>query len=158
MKCEFTSYDCFDGIIDRIDNGYGYFCYDDNSTHFNRDDWFSEHTTTKKAAKCQTEQENTNDQKKDGDRIFLEFHVQKNINKGSFSTEEINMTKMGKIAIEILADALYDLLKLDTHSDPNYQIYPQSHWDITSLYHEHKKLNWHTPRISSNRRGYWGGK
>ncbi|CAC5398137.1 unnamed protein product [Mytilus coruscus] len=63
-----------------------------------------------------------------------------------FSKEEINFTKMGIIVLNILADALYDLLKQDK---PNLR--PRSDFDITNLYSEHRKLNKHIPSNS------WGG-
>ncbi|CAC5363352.1 unnamed protein product [Mytilus coruscus] len=63
-----------------------------------------------------------------------------------FTKEEINFTKMGMIVLNILADALYDLLKPDK---PNLR--PRSDCDITHLYSEHRKLNKHIP---SN---LWGG-
>lgn len=69
----------------------------------------------------------------------------------------MNMTKLGKVALDILADVLYDLLRLDTYGDPYYQMYPRRDWDITSLYNEHRDFNLHTPRQSYGRRGYWGG-
>lgn len=69
----------------------------------------------------------------------------------------MNMTKLGKVALDILADVLYDLLRLDTHCDPKHQINPRSHWDISKLYDKHRKLNYHTPTQSNNRRDDWGG-
>ncbi|CAC5403387.1 unnamed protein product [Mytilus coruscus] len=63
-----------------------------------------------------------------------------------FSKEEINFTKMGIIVLNILADALYDLLKPDK---PNLR--PRNDCDITHLYSEHRKLNKHIPSNS------WGG-
>ncbi|CAC5363362.1 unnamed protein product [Mytilus coruscus] len=53
---------------------------------------------------------------------------------------------MGMIALNILADVLYDLLKQDK---PN--LCPRSDCDITYLYSEHRKLNKHIPSNS------WGG-
>ncbi|VDI20617.1 Hypothetical predicted protein [Mytilus galloprovincialis] len=63
-----------------------------------------------------------------------------------FTKEEINFTKMGMIALNILADALYDLLKQDKAN-----LRPRSDCDITNLYSEHRKLNKHIPSNS------WGG-
>ncbi|XP_063419048.1 uncharacterized protein LOC134701863 [Mytilus trossulus] len=63
-----------------------------------------------------------------------------------FTKEEINFTKMGMIALNILADALYDLLKQDKAN-----LRPRSDCDITNLYSEHRKLNKHIPS------GSWGG-
>lgn len=63
-----------------------------------------------------------------------------------FNKEEINFTKMGLIILNILMDALYDLLKQDT---PN--IRPRSDYDITDLYIGHRKLNKHIPSNG------WGG-
>ncbi|XP_076083631.1 uncharacterized protein LOC143054490 [Mytilus galloprovincialis] len=53
---------------------------------------------------------------------------------------------MGMIVLNILADALYDLLKPDK---PNLR--PRSDCDVTHLYNEHRKLNKYIP---SN---LWGG-
>ncbi|XP_052059490.1 death-associated protein kinase 1-like [Mytilus californianus] len=72
-----------------------------------------------------------------------------------FTKEEINFTKMGMIVLNILADALYDLLKQDK---PNLR--PRNDCDITYLYSEHRKLSKHIPSNSSHRRcppGPWGG-
>ncbi|XP_071149198.1 uncharacterized protein [Mytilus edulis] len=154
MKCESTSYDCFDGIISPDDNDHDYFCEEHDEMHVYRDDWFSEHKVTKKTAESQTEEEKTIDQKKDGDRFCFEFKFPQSMNKGCFSKETTNMTKIVKIVAEILGDALYDRLNLDT---AKYQMYSRSQWDITSLYEEHKILNLHTPRKYENYRGYWGG-
>ncbi|CAC5387572.1 unnamed protein product [Mytilus coruscus] len=60
--------------------------------------------------------------------------------------QEINFTKMGMIVLNILVDALYDLLKQDK---PNLPL--RSNCDITYLYNELRNLNKHIP---SN---YWGG-
>lgn len=62
---------------------------------------------------------------------------------------------MGMIAMNILADVLYDLLKQDKLNVP-----PRSNCDITFLYSEHRKLNKRIPSNSSHRRcppGPWGG-
>ncbi|CAG2207107.1 unnamed protein product [Mytilus edulis] len=48
--------------------------------------------------------------------------------------------------LNILADALYDLLKQDKAN-----LRPRSDCDITNLYSEHRKLNKHIPS------GSWGG-
>ncbi|XP_076083281.1 uncharacterized protein LOC143054236 isoform X2 [Mytilus galloprovincialis] len=72
-----------------------------------------------------------------------------------FTEEEINFTKMGMIALNILADVLYDLLKPDK---PHLR--PRCDCDITYLYSEHRKLNKHVPSNSSHRQcppGPWGG-
>ncbi|XP_052096689.1 uncharacterized protein LOC127731864 isoform X1 [Mytilus californianus] len=84
-----------------------------------------------------------------GERVFS------NANEGAtgtaslagFTNEEINFAKMGMIALNILADVLYDLLKPDK---PNLR--PRSDSDITYLYSEHRKLNKHIPTNG------WGGK
>ncbi|VDI65598.1 Hypothetical predicted protein [Mytilus galloprovincialis] len=158
MKCESTSYDCFDGLIKPIENGLWYFCYEHNGTHIYRDDWFSEHAMTKKTAECQTEQENTIiAQKKDEDRFCFEIHVQKNTNKVASSAEEMNMAKMVKVALNILADVLFDLLKLETYGNPAYLLQSRKQCDITFLYGEHRRMNKHKPSNSSKRRCPWGG-
>ncbi|CAG2236016.1 unnamed protein product [Mytilus edulis] len=72
-----------------------------------------------------------------------------------FTKEEINFTKMGMIALNILADVLYDLLKPDK---PHLR--PRCDCDITYLYSEHRKLNKHVPSNSNHRQyphGPWGG-
>ncbi|XP_063396998.1 uncharacterized protein LOC134681345 [Mytilus trossulus] len=72
-----------------------------------------------------------------------------------FTKEEINFTKMGMIALNILADVLYDLLKPDK---PHLR--PRCGCDISYLYSEHRKLNKHVPSNSNHRRcppGPWGG-
>ncbi|XP_052096698.1 uncharacterized protein LOC127731870 [Mytilus californianus] len=84
-----------------------------------------------------------------GERVFS------NANEGAtgtassagFTKEEINFTKMGMIVLNILADALYDLLKPDK---PNLR--PRSDCDISHLYQEHFKLKKHIPTNG------WGGK
>lgn len=48
MKCESTSYDCFDGIISPDDNGRDYFCEEHDEMHVYRDDWFNEHKVVSK--------------------------------------------------------------------------------------------------------------
>ncbi|CAG2238540.1 unnamed protein product [Mytilus edulis] len=53
---------------------------------------------------------------------------------------------MGMIALNILADVLYDLLKQDKPNLP-----PRSDFDITHLYKEHRILNKHIPSNG------WGG-
>ncbi|CAC5410390.1 unnamed protein product [Mytilus coruscus] len=63
-----------------------------------------------------------------------------------FTKEEINFTKMGMIALNILADVLYDLLKPDKQN-----LRPRCDCDITYLYSEHRNLNKHIPSNS------WGG-
>ncbi|XP_071141466.1 uncharacterized protein [Mytilus edulis] len=63
-----------------------------------------------------------------------------------FTKEEINFSKMGMIALNILADVLYDLLKPDK---PHLR--PRCDCDITYLYSEHRNLNKHIPSNS------WGG-
>ncbi|CAG2236080.1 unnamed protein product [Mytilus edulis] len=63
-----------------------------------------------------------------------------------FTKEEINFTKMGMIALNILADVLYDLLRPDK---PHLR--PRCDCDITYLYSEHRNLNKHIPSNS------WGG-
>ncbi|CAC5381748.1 unnamed protein product [Mytilus coruscus] len=63
-----------------------------------------------------------------------------------FTKEEINFTKMGMIVLNILADALYDLLKQDKQN-----LRPRCDCDITYLYSEHRNLNKHIPSNS------WGG-
>ncbi|CAC5366469.1 unnamed protein product [Mytilus coruscus] len=83
-----------------------------------------------------------------GERVFPK------VNEGAvgtarlagFTKEEINFTKKGMIALNILADVLYDLLKPDK---PNLR--PRNDCDITYLYSEHRKLNKHIPSNS------WGG-
>ncbi|VDI64909.1 Hypothetical predicted protein [Mytilus galloprovincialis] len=72
-----------------------------------------------------------------------------------FTKEEFNFAKMGMIVLNVLANALYDLLKQDK---PN--ICARSDCDITYLYSEHRKLNKHVPSNSNHRRcppGPWGG-
>ncbi|VDI81169.1 Hypothetical predicted protein [Mytilus galloprovincialis] len=92
-----------------------------------------------------------------GERIFS------NVNEGAtgtassagFTNEEINFTKMGMIALNILADVLYDLLKPDK---PHLR--QRCECDIAYLYGEHRKLNKYVPSNSSHRRcppGPWGG-
>ncbi|XP_076113978.1 uncharacterized protein LOC143082263 isoform X2 [Mytilus galloprovincialis] len=76
-------------------------------------------------------------------------------NTNRFTNEELNFAKMGMIAMNILADVLYDLLKQDKLNVP-----PRSNCDITFLYSEHRKLNKRIPSNSSHRRcppGPWGG-
>ncbi|XP_063408102.1 uncharacterized protein LOC134691488 [Mytilus trossulus] len=63
-----------------------------------------------------------------------------------FTKEEINFSKMGMIALNILADVLYDLLKPDKP-----YLRPRCDCDITYLYSEHRNLNKHIPSNS------WGG-
>ncbi|CAC5396082.1 unnamed protein product [Mytilus coruscus] len=63
-----------------------------------------------------------------------------------FTKGEINFTKMGMIALNILADVLYDLLKQDKQN-----LRPRCDCDITYLYSEHRHLNKHIPSNS------WGG-
>ncbi|XP_063396999.1 uncharacterized protein LOC134681346 [Mytilus trossulus] len=73
-----------------------------------------------------------------------------------FTKEEINFTKMGMIALNILADVLYDLLKPDKP-----YLRPRCGCDISYLYSEHRKLNKHVPSNSNHRQyphGPWGGK
>ncbi|XP_076108705.1 uncharacterized protein LOC143076733 [Mytilus galloprovincialis] len=72
-----------------------------------------------------------------------------------FTKEEINFTKMGMIALNILADVLYDLLKPDKQN-----LRPRCGCDISYLYSEHRKLNKHVPSNSNHRQypyGPWGG-
>ncbi|XP_076082619.1 uncharacterized protein LOC143053718 [Mytilus galloprovincialis] len=72
-----------------------------------------------------------------------------------FTKEEFNFAKMGMIVLNILANALYDLLKQDKTN-----LRARSDCDITYLYSEHRKLNKHIPSNSSHRRcppGPWGG-
>ncbi|CAG2236364.1 unnamed protein product [Mytilus edulis] len=64
-----------------------------------------------------------------------------------FTNEEINLTKIGIIALNILADVLYDLLKQDKTN-----LSQRSDYDITNLYKEHRQLNKHIPTNG------WGGK
>lgn len=60
---------------------------------------------------------------------------------------------MGMTALNILADVLYDLLKLDGQN-----VNSRSEYDITQLYNKHRNLNKHKPSNSSNRyNGPWGG-
>lgn len=60
---------------------------------------------------------------------------------------------MGLISFNILADALYDRLKLDGHN-----VHIRKEYDITKLYNEHRHLNINRPSNSNNsRRGPWGG-
>ncbi|CAG2196112.1 unnamed protein product [Mytilus edulis] len=83
---------------------------------------------TKKAAECQTEQENTIiAQNKDVDRFCFEIHVQKNTNK------------------------------LETYGNPAYLLQSRKQCDITFLYGEHRRMNKHKPSNSSKRRCPWGG-
>ncbi|VDI51117.1 Hypothetical predicted protein [Mytilus galloprovincialis] len=63
-----------------------------------------------------------------------------------FTKEEINFSKMGMIALNILADVLYDLLKPDKP-----YLRPRCDCDITYLYSDHRNLNKHIPSNS------WGG-
>ncbi|XP_063418954.1 uncharacterized protein LOC134701739 [Mytilus trossulus] len=63
-----------------------------------------------------------------------------------FTNEEINFTKMGMVALNILTDVLYDLLKPDKQ-----HLRPRSDCDITYLYSEHRRLNKHIPTNG------WGG-
>lgn len=48
IKCESTSYVCFDGIINPPENGHEYLCNEHKGTHIYRDDWFREHKTVSK--------------------------------------------------------------------------------------------------------------
>ncbi|VDI82033.1 Hypothetical predicted protein [Mytilus galloprovincialis] len=153
IKCESTSYECFDGIIKPPENGHEYLCIEHKGPHIYRDDWFSEHKTTKRAAECQTEQ----DQKKDEDISSFVIHVQKKMKMEASSTVEMNMAKMVKVALNILADVLFDLLKLETYGDPTYVFRPRNQCDITFLYGEHRRMNKHKPSNSSKRRCPWGG-
>lgn len=67
------------------------------------------------------------------------------------------MAKMVKIALNILADVLFDLLKLETYGDPRYLLRSRSQCDITFLYGEHRRMNKHKPSNSSKKRFPWGG-
>ncbi|XP_076083285.1 uncharacterized protein LOC143054241 [Mytilus galloprovincialis] len=92
-----------------------------------------------------------------GDRVFSNVNTEATGTSSftGFTKEEINFTKMGMIALNILADVLYDLLKPDK---PHLR--PRCYCDITYLYSEHRKLNKHVPSNSNNRRcppGPWGG-
>ncbi|VDI45415.1 Hypothetical predicted protein [Mytilus galloprovincialis] len=92
-----------------------------------------------------------------GERLFssVSDEATGTASSSGFTKEEINFTKMGMIALNILADALYDLLKQDKpHLRSRFDC------DITYLYSEHRKLNKHIPSNSSHRRcppGPWGG-
>ncbi|VDI02043.1 Hypothetical predicted protein [Mytilus galloprovincialis] len=83
-----------------------------------------------------------------GERVFSHDNegATGTASSAGFTKEEINSTKMGMIVLNILADALYDLLKPDK---PHLR--PRSDCDITYLYSEHRKLNKHIPSNS------WGG-
>ncbi|CAG2254894.1 unnamed protein product [Mytilus edulis] len=82
-----------------------------------------------------------------------EKNSKKQIISTKFTKEEINSAKMGMIVLNILADALYDLLKQDI---PNLTK-SRSSCDITYLYSEHRKVNKHIPSSSSHKRYPWGG-
>ncbi|CAG2241392.1 unnamed protein product [Mytilus edulis] len=61
----------------------------------------------------------------------------------------INFTKMGIIAADILADALFDLIRV---GDPTFKAPPRNECDITKLYNIHRnKLNAFKPTHG------WGG-
>ncbi|XP_071147016.1 uncharacterized protein [Mytilus edulis] len=60
MKCESTSYDCFDGMIEPLDNGKTYFCEEHNITHEYIDDWFSEQETTATSKKAESDKDGNN--------------------------------------------------------------------------------------------------
>ncbi|VDI57072.1 Hypothetical predicted protein [Mytilus galloprovincialis] len=67
----------------------------------------------------------------------------RNYKEADFSAslaEETNFTKMGKIVFNILADASYDLLKLDSINLPT-----KRDLDITEIYQEHRKQDKHIP-------------
>ncbi|XP_052067823.1 uncharacterized protein LOC127707359 [Mytilus californianus] len=83
-----------------------------------------------------------------GERVFSNVNEEAIVTASSagFTKEEINFAKMGMIALNILADVLYDLLKQDK---PNLR--PRRDCDITYLYSEHRKLNKHIPSNG------WGG-
>ncbi|CAG2198467.1 unnamed protein product [Mytilus edulis] len=141
---------------------------------------------TKKAVHCQTDQEN-HDCKKERDipgfEIIFSTKVhtastasldhnleetsstsvlpiinKKQVVKESFTADELNFAKLGKIALNVLRDALYDRLKLDKDGDTSYTMPNKSDSDITSLYKEHRVLNTHVPSKSSTRPKSWGGK
>ncbi|XP_076071250.1 uncharacterized protein LOC143042693 [Mytilus galloprovincialis] len=93
-----------------------------------------------------------------GVRVFLNDNDEETgtASSAKFTKEEINFTKMGMIALNILADVLYDLLKPDQQ-----YLRARCDCDITYLYSEHRKLNKHIPSNSNNRKyphGPWGGK
>ncbi|CAG2204892.1 unnamed protein product [Mytilus edulis] len=83
---------------------------------------------------------------KAGKNVFVHEVAPGTASVAGFTNEEINFTKMGMIALNILADVLYDLLKPDK---PHLR--PRSDCDITYLYQEHRKLNKHIPTNG------WGG-
>ncbi|CAC5420463.1 unnamed protein product [Mytilus coruscus] len=64
---------------------------------------------------------------------------------------------MVKVALNILADVLFDLLRLETYRDPTYLLCSRSQCDITFLYGEHRRMNKHIPSNSSKRHCPWGG-
>ncbi|CAG2217831.1 unnamed protein product [Mytilus edulis] len=65
--------------------------------------------------------------------------------KAELSKEELNFSKMGLISFNILADALYDRLKLDGHN-----VHIRKEYDITKLYNEHRHLNINRPTIGDD--------
>lgn len=64
------------------------------------------------------------------------------------SKEEFNYSRMGRIVLNILAEVLYDLYKLDV---PNFER-ERYECDITYLYMLHRRNNTHIPS-----KGKWGG-
>ncbi|VDI78337.1 Hypothetical predicted protein [Mytilus galloprovincialis] len=83
---------------------------------------------------------------KAGKNVFVHEEAPGTASSAGFTNQEINFTKMGMIALNILTDVLYDLLK---PYKPHLR--PRSDCDITYLYSELGKLNKHIPTNG------WGG-
>ncbi|XP_052058800.1 uncharacterized protein LOC127699103 isoform X2 [Mytilus californianus] len=121
LKCNITLYSCFKGMKDhdQLRKMEEYYCEEHEQSHDAKQIW-------------------TDWYEEDPKESLIDLNHR-----------HINFTKMGIITLDVLADALYDLILV---ADPNFTT-PRSECDISKLYEIHRnKMNVFIPS-----RGRWGG-